>query len=310
MKVHSPRGGFTLIELLVVIAIIAVLIGLLVPAVQKVREAANRMRCSNNLKQIALATHTYHETNGKFPYATLDRQLNESTSTYATGFILILPFLEQDAVAKRWNPKLARNSTDDSDGDGFTNASLQKMLIPTYTCPTMTPPTAPLGGTENRAYCSYLFSSGTPDAVLYPYWSVYGLTVQPAYDGAIIPICNPLTVPTSPNKQPTNMAAILDGTTNTFLAGETDFTPMGVPSATYGGVWAYGYIGYSWGTTFHPFNKHNHTETPYGAFRSQHTSGGNFAFADASVRFVRDSITVPVYQALGTRAGGEIAALD
>jgi|GEM_PF-5894613 len=77
----------------------------------------------------------YHETNGKFPYATLDRQLNDSTSTYATGFILILPFLEQDPVAKRWNPNLVRNSTDDSDGDGFTNASLQKLLIPTYTCP-------------------------------------------------------------------------------------------------------------------------------------------------------------------------------
>jgi len=310
MSVRRLRSAFTLIELLVVIAIIAILIGLLVPAVQKVREASNRMKCSNNMKQIGLATHLYHEANGRFPYAVMDRQLNETTSTFATGFIQILPFLEQDAVAKRWNPKLARNSDLDPDGDGYTNNMLQKMTIPTYTCPTMTPPTAPLGGAENRAYCSYLFSAGTQDVTLHPYWSLLGLSGPPAFDGAIIPVDNPVTVPTSPNRQATNMASMLDGTSNTFLAGETDFTPAGVPSASYGGVWAYGYIGYAWGTSFHPFNKHNHTTTAYGAFRSQHASGGNFVFVDGSVRFVRDSITNQVYQGLATRAGGEIVSLD
>ena len=113
--------------------------------------------------------HGYHDVYQVFPYATLDRQPGETANTYVTGQILIPAFLEQDAVARRWNPNLPRNSTDDPDGDGTTNASLQTKLIPTYVCPSMTRPTGPLGGAENRAYCSYLFSSGTPDAALYPY---------------------------------------------------------------------------------------------------------------------------------------------
>jgi prepilin-type processing-associated H-X9-DG protein len=176
----------------------------------------------------------------------------------------------------------------------------------------MTPPSGPLGGTEERAYCSYLFAAGTQNAVLQPYWAAYGLSAPPAWDGVVIPNENPLTVPQSPNKQPTKMAEITDGTSNTFLVGETDFKPRGVPSTTYGGVWAYGYIGYAWGTTFHPFNKHDWpaTQTPYGAFRSEHTGGASFALADGSVRFVRDSISKITYDAFGTRAGGEVATLD
>ncbi len=296
------RRAFTLIELLVVIAIIAILIALLVPAVQKVREAAARTQCINNLKQIALATHNFHDAYKKFPFAVRDLEPGAAGSTWVTGLIQILPFLEQDNVAKRWDPKEPRNSTVDSNGDGYTNAMLQQMLIPTYVCPTMNPPSAALA--ENRAYCSYLFSAGTPDVRLLHYG-----TPDPQFDGAIVPVKD--SDPASPNRGAvTRMASIIDGTSNTFLAGETDFAPKGVPSTSYGGVWAYGYIGYAWGTTFHPFNKHDNTSNVYGAFRSQHTGGGNFALADGSVRFVNESVPYAMYRAFGTRAGGEVASLD
>ena len=174
-----PRRGFTLIELLVVIAIIAVLIALLLPAVQQARAAARRASCLNNLKQIALAAHNHHDVHNEFPHGVTDRQPGDTANTYSTGLIALLPFLERDDIAQRWDPEEPRNSTVDTDGDGYTNADLQKMLIPTYTCPQMSPPSGPLGGTEERAYCSYLLHAGTQDAVLHPYWMYYGFTEPP-----------------------------------------------------------------------------------------------------------------------------------
>lgn len=310
MRRASVRRAFTLIELLVVIAVIAILIGLLIPAVQKVRESAARAQCLNNLKQIGLATHGYHDANKRFPYATRDRQPGETTATWVTGLILILPHLDKDDVARRWDPKQPRNSTVDTDGDGYTNAALQQMLIPTYVCPAMAPPAGALA--ENRAYCSYLFCAGTQDVALLHYYSAYGVP-EPAFDGAIVPSLDGAYSgnASSPNRGvTTSMATITDGVSNTFLAGETDFMPRGVASTSYGGVWAYGYIGYAWGTTYWPFDKHDNTATVYGAFRSQHSGGANFAFVDGSVRFVSVSISNANYQALATRNAGDIGSFD
>ena len=309
MKHDSPpstvsRRGFTLIELLVVIAIIAILIALLLPAVQQAREAARRTQCKNNIKQIVLATHNFHDTHGKLPYATRDREPGDDGDTWATGFIQILPFIESDAIAQKWNPEEPRNSTVDTDGDGHTNLSLQSLKIPTLLCPTMTEPTGTLGPPgEDRAPCSYLFSAGTQD-VSSLHYGAYLPSGVPAYDGAVVPyITNDAT---NPNSRRTQFRDITDGLSNTFILGETDFAPQGVPSTDMGGVWAFGYIGYAWGTTYNQFNNHNNTTTVYGAFRSQHPGGAHFAMADGSVRFFAETTPADVLNAHATRSGGEV----
>src|SRR3954453_18832888 len=113
MLFHSPprpRRGFTLIELLVVIAIIAILIGLLLPAVQKVREAAARMKCSNNLKQLAIAMHSYHDANNKLPTGWVTPTSPMPRPGWSWS-LLVLPYIEQNPLCTTINADLATPGT-------------------------------------------------------------------------------------------------------------------------------------------------------------------------------------------------------
>src|SRR5688572_5497309 len=194
MRTRQQRArAFTLIELLVVIAIIAILIALLVPAVQKVRDAAARTQCQNNLKQIGLALHNYHDSYKRFPTA--------NSATFGSAFTLILPYVEQENIRKIYDVKLPPTSP--------PNSTVTNLPIHIYICPSMLQPPSPPAAYSTH-YASYAVCVGSNDA-----WAA------PPDNGAIVrsnATGNPVSIDTGKR-----MTDIIDGTSNTFLVGEMGY---------------------------------------------------------------------------------------
>jgi prepilin-type N-terminal cleavage/methylation domain-containing protein/prepilin-type processing-associated H-X9-DG protein len=343
-RLPSRNRGFTLIELLVVIAIIAILIGLLLPAVQKVREAAARASCSNNLKQIGLALHNYHSTYKRLPPA----KINSGSYTVPanppagynyypdrpykvynhTGFTMLLPYIEQGALYQQYDfTKPASNSCwDVVAGDsspyplsqrflanypngvnGTPNAVVVATPISTYTCPSDTnPPT--IDNNSNPPYGPYA-STGARSNYLFSCGDAddYSGPYKPSNGGAGMFGINGAC----------RFEEVRDGTSNTLMVGES--RQMGV-SSSYGPRWGSGthtsvtglvYIGDAWTAINYPYSPNSSgitAQLQYAwVFGSWHAGGANFVFGDGAVRFLTNDTPLSLLYALSTIAGGEVA---
>jgi len=307
MRTRLLRSGFTLIELLVVIAIIAILIGLLLPAVQKVREAAARMSCSNNIKQIVLSTHSYHDANGKFPSSGPQATYSMSGANWS-WLAEILPYIEQGNLYVQLGIPTAN----------LGNQAGLAATIKTFDCPSdsnVSQPrtnTADIGGTVGqtsyKGVCGANWEWGSSDAAaLNNSPAIYGAQGLDQGNGIFYRSDG---VPGTAGHGPLTMVSIADGTSNTFMVGED------IPSKNQWCAWPYANA--CTGTCAIPMNNamfpgqagYNNTgDWPdIYSFRSYHTNGCNFGFADGSVEFITNSITMLVYTELATYDGGETVA--
>jgi prepilin-type N-terminal cleavage/methylation domain-containing protein len=329
MKRHS---GFTLIELLVVIAIIAILIGLLLPAVQKVREAAARMSCSNNLKQIGLGVMNYESTYGYFVPG--DSRLG----AFGTWQVAILPYVEQDNLFRLY---VNYNETVSVGTNGYSatvNLPVTQSTIKMFTCPSDPRAGQNPWGTNRISKHNYVVNFG--NTVRRQFNSTYptgqtGCTTVGGTNGCVQFGGAPFKlnqgnagVPngTGPIQQFGRISEITDGTSNTLMAAEL---LQGGANDTRGMTW------WGPGAAFHTFNVPNSsaadriqagtcTNEPANnlpcvndtvgdnqlAARSGHSGGVNAVNCDGSVRFYTNSVSVQAWRSLGTTTGGEVFTLN
>ena len=325
----TSRRGFTLIELLVVIAIIAVLIGLLLPAVQKVREAAARAKCSNNLKQLALAASNYHGVNQSYPPGVYQLPFAAAPKFRGvTMFVYLMPHMEQDNLVRNWDMVNPLNNT--NGGTAAPTAAVLSGLL----CPSDIIPQNPItNGGLWYGLTSYGGNGGTRS---------YDPTL--ATNDGIFFVVGPGSQ-TNINASPVRIADVTDGLSNTILIGERNHTeangdtwvanlaaPVGLNYSPMGtiGWWAssggrvaegdvtmsaFAPINYSVPADFsNPAGMNpavttsNSYEYYYDrricAFGSTHHGGANFALADGSVRFIVDTIPLQTLQNLCVRNDG------
>jgi prepilin-type N-terminal cleavage/methylation domain-containing protein/prepilin-type processing-associated H-X9-DG protein len=328
--------GFTLIELLVVIAIIAVLIALLLPAVQSAREAARRAQCVNNLKQMGLAAHNYHDVNGVFPDARPGNYPNLNDSNAFSGWVSCLPMLEQQPLSNAWNFNVSFDSVNPPTDPGLTNvmfpqaeATVAATILNVFNCPS--DPHQPYFNSvqyaawrndiphlPQLAVSSYAFCAGTggPPDCCYDFSLPYNVGDLKHNNNGF-----------GDYGRPHSIAEFTDGTSNTIAVGEAAYNNDGyylVPGQSDPMVTGNDGAFNVWSVALRHGSNFRETKNPIntlpwqgiragwmnGAFGSRHPGGANFLFIDGHVVFLKNSLNLYIYRSLSTRAGGEVISAD